>query len=101
MGRTVIIFIMILGGLYVIFTTTDTRDNYTAEKIFWDASQQLAKATRSQETTPDHVYNELIAKFDKMIVDFPHSPLQADFRLQLGKTYVAKKEYAQAQIGRA
>ncbi len=97
MKRSILTFIGILVGVYVIFNLIDSRSEYVAEKIIWDTNQKLAKAARNPEAIPDNVYAQYAAQYSKVIKQFGRTSLAPRAAILLGDVYLIKKDNTTAR----
>ncbi|MFH1359975.1 MAG: tetratricopeptide repeat protein [Candidatus Omnitrophota bacterium] len=97
MKKTLLIFAVILGGVFLVLSILDYRGDYNAEKIIWQTNQKLDRAVRSPEAVPDKTYEEIAASYQKVIDRFSKSNLAKSAYILLGKTYATKKDYEKAR----
>ena len=97
MKKTIIFSLIILLGLFSLFSVLGRKDEYSAEKDFWHISQDFSKLTKDAKTTPDAAFQNIIIQYNKFIKKFPDSKLLPKIYILKAKAYIFKKEYKEAR----
>ena len=97
MRKSLLIYAGILAGVFALLTLLDSRSQYAAEKIIWKTNKRLQAVSQNPEAFPDRVFEQLIARYQKVAEKFPASSLTAQARLLIGEVYLVRKSYDTAR----
>ena len=97
MKRTLLTFLGILIGLYIILTLLDGKSEYVAEQMIWKANHKLAQVQKNPEAVPDSVYKQIAAQYTTVMTQFPHTRIGPKAAILLGNVYLVKKDYPTAR----
>ncbi len=93
MKKTVLIFVVLLAGLFFSLSLLGRRSEYSAEKSIWAINQDFIKISKDPKTTPDVAFDQILQKYDDFIQKFPDSGLVSMAYISSGKVYIFKKKY--------
>ncbi len=96
MKKTIILFVVILGVLFVGLSLVDTSD-YKLEKKLWQAQKQFKEIEQDPKAVPDQNYEDLIAQYRKILKQHPEAVLSRKIHNKIGKIYILKKDYVKAR----
>ena len=96
MKKTIIIFLAILVGVFLVLSFIDKSD-YALEKALWRVQKQLNQVAKDTKIVPDQKFDDIATQFNKLIEKYPDSKLTPGIYLKVGSTYVFKKDYNKAR----
>jgi len=97
MKKTLLTFLAILTGLFILLTLLDGKSEYVAEQIIWKTNQKLAQVERNPEAVPDSVYKQIAAQYKKVTTQFTHTRKASKAAILSGNVYLIKKDYPTAR----
>jgi len=97
MKKTLIIFIIILSGVFAILSFLDRHGDYAAERNLWKINQDFYKVTRDPKTTPDITFDQITARYEKFLQRFSYSRLAPAAYIRIGRVYLFRKNYNRAR----
>ncbi len=85
-------------ALVALFLISGCRENYLAEKAFYQASQTLKKVTPTEfKANPDKALEPAIKLFEKVAEDYPTTSKAADSLFNVAELRVKQKRYEEAR----
>lgn len=97
MKKIVFIYMAILVGIFTGFSWVDRKSDYVIERSLWNIHQQYMRVIRTPETVPEQTFEELIGRYEDLLVKFPHTSLTQYIHLEIAQVYVLKKDYLKAR----
>lgn len=96
MKKALIVFGLILGGIFVLLSVLDTSD-YKLEKRLWQIRKQLDIIARDPAVVPEKKFEDVVRQYRRAIERFPDSKLVPGIYFQIGRIYGFKKDLAAAR----
>lgn len=97
MKKAYVVFLVILVGVFVVFTGLDYRGNYAAERRLWRINNKFAVAARDPKIIPEVTFGKIINEYNQFIKDYPDSTLVPVAHILIGRVYMIKKDYEKAR----
>lgn len=97
MKKTLLVYVLILAGVFIVLTLLDYRGEYRAEKSLWKINAQFAEYTKDPKIIPTGTYEEIRKKYKRFIDTHSKSKLVPLAELHIGHTYMAMKSYDKAR----
>ena len=97
MKKTLIIFLVILVGLFIILWALGRGGEYGAEKAMWKITREFSQAARDPETIPDATFNRIFRNFQQFSKKFSKSKLSPYAEILSGQVLVLNKKYKEAR----
>jgi tetratricopeptide (TPR) repeat protein len=97
MKRALIVFSLILVGLFAFLLLLGRKGDYVVEKKAWKLYQKHLDIAKDPAVIPDQTFEEVIAEYETIIQEYPGSRLTPGLRIRLGEIYSLKKDYEKAR----
>lgn len=97
MKKAIFAFIVILVGVFVMFTMLDRDSNFVAERDLWRINNQFAKAARDPQIVPDSTFREIVANYQAFIAKYPGSKLSRVAHILIGRVYMVKGDFGKGR----
>ncbi|MBF0522887.1 MAG: tetratricopeptide repeat protein [Candidatus Omnitrophica bacterium] len=96
MKKTIIIFIVILAGLFIYLSYVDSKGEYAAEEALWKINKQAMEISKDPDSVPSATYERIEKKYYEFINKFPKSKLTPMAHILIGRLYAVQKNYSKA-----
>ncbi|VAX35791.1 hypothetical protein MNBD_UNCLBAC01-318 [hydrothermal vent metagenome] len=97
MKKLLLIFTVILVGLFVLLSVFAPKNNYAAKKQLWKINQKFKNLVKETQTVPEKKVDQIILRYQKFIQKFPKSPLRIQAHFFLGDAYIFKEDNIMAR----
>ncbi|MCA9394735.1 MAG: tetratricopeptide repeat protein [Candidatus Omnitrophica bacterium] len=97
MKRAVVAFILILAGVFALFTMLDRNGDFVAERDLWRINNRFAKASRDPQIVPDSTFRQIVADYNAFIQQYPESHLARVAHILIGRVYMVKGDLAKGR----
>jgi len=97
MKKTLLIYLAVLAGVFIVLNFIDANGSYEAEKALWKINAQFEQYTKDPKTIPTGAYEGIRKKYQRFIEIHPKSSLVPLADLHIGHTYMAMKNYDKAR----
>lgn len=97
MKKTLISYLIILIGVFVLFSFLDYNGEYVIEQKLWKIQRQFIDIAKDPEAVPDFKFDEVAGQYQKVIDKYPDSRLIRNVHFALGRLYLVKKDYVTAR----
>lgn len=96
MKKTIIIYVGILAGLFVILSLLGRNSEYAIEQKTWKVQRQYFDILKDPKVIPEQTFLDVIRDYEKIIRRYPESKLTQGLRLLVAQVYFLKKDYESA-----
>ncbi len=97
MKKLLVLFGLILIGLYIFLSEIDTSD-YKVERSLWRVNNQYRKLTKKDpKFVPDNEFERIANQYDEIVQNYPKAKLTPRIYLQIGNVYLLKKDFTRAR----
>ena len=93
MKKTVLIYIGILTGVFVLFFLLGRNSDYAIEQMTWKVQREYIDILKDPKVVPEQTFNKVIRDYQKIIARYPNSKLTPAIRMLVGNVYHVKKDY--------
>jgi len=97
MKKALIAYLVILIGVFVLFSALDSGGDYALEKKIWKLQRQFNEIAKDPGAVPDLKYDDVLGKFQAVIDQHPDSKLVPSLYVSLGRLHMMKKDYVAAR----
>jgi len=97
MKKSITVYLVILVGVYVIFSVLGSKSEYAVEKSLWAVQKQYQNIAKDPEAVPPKGYDDLIERYQKVIHQYPESDKVKMIHFVIGNIYALKKDYEAAR----
>ncbi len=97
MKKCIVFMVLVLGGMFLLFTVLGQDGDYGAEQEMWIANKKFKLITLDPANTPDQEFIRLEKVYRKVINRYPNSYLINQAYLNIGRMYVYKRDYRLAR----
>ncbi len=98
MKKTLLILMGALVVIYVALTLVDTKTEYVLEKKLWRIQKDFSAIAQDPKAAPDNQYDATIAKYRKLIKEYPQARLAPQMYFQIGRLQEMRKNFDAARI---
>lgn len=98
MRKTLLTYLAVLAGIFIVLSFVDAKGSYEAEKVLWKIDAQFEEYTKDPKIIPMGTYEGIRKKYARFIETHPKSNLVPLAELHIGHTYMAMKDYDKAHV---
>src|SRR3989338_2348647 len=96
MRHTIALLGYTLIAVFVFLSLIDTSD-YAFEKRLWEVKRKFNRVVREGENVSPQTFGQVISDYEKVIKSFSKSRQIPKVYLQIGRTYMVRKQWAEAR----
>lgn len=97
MKKIIIILIAVLVGIFLSLSLLDN-GGYALEKKLWKAQKSFEEIARDPKAVPDQNFEALIARYRRIIADYPKASLTPKVYIKIGSIYLLKNDFDRARV---
>lgn len=97
MKKTLVIYALILGGIFAVLSILGSRDEYAVEQKVWGLYKKYIDIAKDPNVIPDKTFEEVIRGYQGIIDRYPQSRMVEGLRFLIGRVYHLKKDYVTAR----
>jgi len=97
MKRVVVIYLIILLGLFGIFLALDQKSDYIVEKKIWKVYKSQIEVAKDPNVVPVRNFERVIDEYRSIIAKYPDSRLTPALHVRIGEIYALRKNYEEAR----
>ncbi len=97
MKKTLIAYVAVLAGVFIIFSLLDSQSDYVIEQKVWKVHQQYFDIIKDPNVIPEQTFHDVIAGYQKIIDKYSQSHLTEGLRFLVGRVYFLRKDYETAR----
>jgi len=97
MKRIVLIYLIILFGLFGILSMLDQKSDYIVEKKIWKIYKAQIDVAKDPNVVPERNFERIINEYRGIIAKYPNSRLIPGLHIRIGEIYVLRKDYEEAR----
>ena len=97
MKKTLITFLLILIGLFVVLSFLDNKGEYVFEQRIWKTNKRLLQAAKDPASVPERTFEEIANEYEKIINGFPTPELRSRAQALLAQVFFIKRDYPTAR----
>lgn len=92
-----LVFILILIGIFMLLMSAGGDGEYAAEKALWRLVKDLDRLSVDSDHAPKVIFDDLNAKFELFYQKFPDSNLRPTALVKQAHIYILQKDYTSAR----
>ncbi len=93
MKKIILIYIGILVGVFVLFSTLSLNSDYAIEQMAWKVQKEYMDILKDPKVIPEQTFDEVTKGYEKIIKRYPDSKMIPGIRMLLAHVYYLKKDY--------
>ena len=97
MKKSIIIYLSILIGVFIVLNLFDIRGEYAAEKAMWRINQKFSRITKDPDSIPEAEFNSVIKNYLAFKNKYSYSKLAPIAHVLAARVYLVKKDYVKAR----
>ena len=97
MKKSILIFIGVLFGIYLLVSIIDFKSEYNAEVYLFKANKLLSQILQGPESVPTRFFERTVNAYKKVIAKFPNSASAKRAVLSVGQVYIINNKFEQAR----
>ncbi len=97
MKKALIIYIVLLVGMFTALTLLNARSEYTAEKAIWKINRDFANVAKDPDAIPDAEFQRVFKGYIQFKSKYKYSKLAPIAHVMAARVYMYKKDYVKAR----
>ena len=97
MKKSILIFIGVLFGIYLLVSIIDFKSEYNAEVYLFKANKLLSQILQNPLSIPARFFERTVNAYKKVIAKFPNSASAKRAVLSVGQVYIINNKFEQAR----
>ena len=97
MKKALLSYVIILVGIFVVFSLWGSQGDYAIEQKVWKIHKQYFDILKDPNVIPDKTFDQVIQGYKKIIERYPHSKMTPGLHFLIGRVHSLKKDYETAR----